>query len=56
MNSKERQIAIGWWNNISFEEKWYNVIKNKKDIVGYPHRDLSTLTGREIELIYNNKV
>ena len=51
-----REIAIEWWKSISFEIKWYNVIKNKDKITGYPHRDILTLTGREIELIYNNKV
>lgn len=51
-----RQIALEWWNTITFEEKWYNVVKNKTSITGYPHRNVDTLSVREIELLYNNKV
>lgn len=42
-----------WWNSISFEEKWIATVRCKTVIVGYPDRDPRSLTGREIEMIWN---
>lgn len=41
---------MAWWNAKSFEQNWFTVIKYKKMIVGYPDREPTTLTGREIEV------
>jgi hypothetical protein len=51
----DRQKAMEWWNNLSFEQKYQVIIKNKEIIVGYPDRNPSSLTGREIEQIFENE-
>lgn len=53
-NTTTRKIAMNWWNNLSFEGKWEQIIKNKSIILGYPDRNPNTLTGREIQQLYNN--
>jgi len=50
-----RQEAMNWWNNIPFEEKLVQIIKNKHHIIGYSDRSPDSLTGSEIELIFKNK-
>lgn len=50
----EREKAIKWWNSLTFEEKWFIIVKNKELITGYPDRNPDSLTGREIELIFKN--
>jgi len=50
-----REIAIKWWNNLTFTHKWEQIIKNKEHILGYPDRNPDSLTGREIEILYKNK-
>lgn len=49
MESNTRQLAMQWWDNLTYEEKFFNIIKNKTQIVGYPDRGPNDLTGREIE-------
>ncbi len=48
-------IEMNWWNNLTFEEKYIQIIKNKENIEGYPDRNPDTLTSREIKILYNNK-
>jgi hypothetical protein len=50
-----REQAIKWWNNLSFETKWKQIVKNKTLILGYPDRSPNHLSGREIELLFDNK-
>lgn len=54
MTITTREIAMNWWNNLSFENKWKQIVKNKTIILGYPDRNPDTLTGREIQQLYNN--
>lgn len=49
-----RLTAMVWWGKLSNEQKWEQIVKNKQHIVGYPDRLPETLTGREIEILYNN--
>ena len=45
---KRRQIVMEWWNSLNEQSKFqlgYN----------YFNRHYTSLTGREIEVIYNNK-
>lgn len=51
----KRMTAISWWNTLSFEERWYSIIANKDNIAGYPDRGPDSLTGREIQLIYEKQ-
>lgn len=44
---KMRATAISWWNNLDNESK-HQTCK-----IIYPKRDYITLTGREIEYMYN---
>jgi hypothetical protein len=48
--------AMKWWNAMSFEDKWYKIIKYKVLVLGYPERTPNSLTGREIENIYKAHV
>lgn len=50
-----RSIAINWWKNLTFEEKYNQMIKNKAIIAGYPNRNPESFTGSEIEAIWKNK-
>lgn len=48
-----RTRAINWWTNLSYQEKDFNYL-----LFGYlklPERNISSLTGKEIEYIYLNK-
>ena len=53
---ENRAKAIKWWNNLSFEQKYFKVVewlwKQGKDTT---ERLPDSLTGREIEEIYLNK-
>jgi len=51
---KNRENSMKWWNKLTFEKKYIEIIKNKEKILGYPTRDPNTLTSREINIIYNN--
>lgn len=48
-----RETAMKWWNAMSFEEKYFVIVKYKEHVPGYPDRSPDTLTGREIELLYD---
>jgi len=52
INKNIRKKAMEWWNNLAFETKFYHTIKHNDLIDGDKTRHPSTLTGREIELIY----
>lgn len=48
-----REKAINWWNKLSLESKFYEVIPwlTSKDL-GAAERHPNNLTGREIEELY----
>jgi predicted nucleic acid-binding Zn ribbon protein len=48
-----RQEAMNWWNGLSSLEKT-RLCDTRMELVGH-HRRWESLTGREIELIYNGK-
>jgi hypothetical protein len=48
-----RQRALTWWNSMNLEDKFYKTIKHNELIEGDRTRHPDTLTGREIEIIYN---
>lgn len=48
-----RELAIEWWNSLSFEDKFFKTIQNKNLIVA---RHPYNLTGREIEIIWNSEI
>lgn len=51
MNKSNRELALEWWNNLtSFQRSYF------KDLHFDNQRSLSTLTGREIEEIWNKEV
>ena len=49
----KREIAIKWWNNLIYSEQFYVLYINRDSIAGGISRHLDTLTGSEIELLYN---
>ena len=51
-----RQNAMKWWNSLSYEDKFFKIIEYKEEIKGYPHRGPDSLTGSEIELLYNKEI
>jgi len=53
-NENRREISQKWWNSLSFEARWNEIVKGKHLINGYPDRSPNTLTGREIEMLFNN--
>jgi len=48
-----KEQAMRWWNNLLFVEKWEHVVQCKEYIIGYPDRNVDSLTGSEIEKIYS---
>lgn len=48
-----RKKAMGWWNSLSLEQQFCATIEHNDLIVGDRTRHPHTLTGSEIELIYN---
>lgn len=52
MPTKERQIAMQWWNNLASLRKT-QICDTNTEIVGHVRR-WETLTGREIQEIYEN--
>ena len=52
-NADIRKIALTWWNSMNLESKFYKTIKHNELIEGDRTRHPDTLTGREIEIIYN---
>ena len=47
-----RRSAVDWFNRLSLEEQFYKTIEHNGLISGDSTRHPSTLTGREIEIIY----
>lgn len=56
MNLTKRESAISWWNMLSPDERSIMVKKYSKYILMGEQRPHSTLTRREIEIIYNGEV
>lgn len=52
MSTKEREIAMRWWNNLSSLRKT-QLCDTNTELVGHV-RTWETLTGREIQTIYEN--
>ena len=50
-----RERALKWWQGLSFEDKWFNIVQNKSWVKGYPDRSPDLLSDSEIELIYTNR-
>jgi len=50
----KRSIALKWWYSLTKEEQFLH-LKRCDEIVGYYRRNPSTLTGREIEILYTFK-
>lgn len=48
-----RREAIEWWNAMSLEDQFYKTIEYNRLIMGDRTRHPDSLTGREIEIIYN---
>jgi len=49
----KRTQAIEWWSKMNLEEMFYKTIEANHLIEGDRTRHPETLTGREIELIYD---
>lgn len=49
----QRANALKWWKNLLFTRQYELFVKNKSVILGYPERDIRTLTGSEIEKLYS---
>jgi len=52
---QNRIDAMNWWNGLSLLEKCLQMIENEDFTEGYSYRLPKDLTGREIEMIYNNQ-
>jgi hypothetical protein len=48
-----REQAMSWWNAKTFEEQYFVIIRRKEVVEGYPDRAPTSLTGREIELLWD---
>lgn len=51
-NASIKRSAISWWTKQAFITKWELVVKHKELIIGYPTRQIDTLTSNEIESLY----
>lgn len=47
-----REKAMKWWNSLSFEGKFYKVIAANSVIAGDNTRNPDSLTGSEIERVF----
>ncbi len=52
---EKRKLAMEWWNKLLYIQKFEALVKGKEKILGYPDRDIASLTGREIEMLYDLK-
>jgi hypothetical protein len=50
-----REEAISWWNMLSPDERSVYLNKYQEHILMGNERNHSTLTGREVELIYSKE-
>ncbi len=48
-----RETAMKWWNDLPLESQFYITIENNALIEGDHTRHPNTLTGGEIETLYN---
>jgi hypothetical protein len=55
MNEPLRSTAMTWWNSMSYEQRFLQIIKHKEHVTGYPNRTPLELTGREVELLYEQE-
>ena len=56
MSTQTRLEAMYWWNEMSFEEQYFKMVKYKKHVLGYPDRSPTTLTGREVEKLHKEHI
>jgi hypothetical protein len=49
----DRKLAISWWNQLSLEKQFYKLIECNHLITGDRTRHPNSLTGREVEIVYN---
>ena len=47
-----RETAMKWWNSLSFDEKFYKTIQANSVIAGDRTRNPESLTGSEIERVF----
>ena len=52
----ERKEALKWWNGMNLEGQFYFLIKNNHLIEGDATRHPHTLTGKEIETLWQKKL
>ena len=52
-NMSNRTDVMKWWNKLSLERKFYKIIEHNNLIEGDCTRHPDTLTGFEIEKVYN---
>jgi hypothetical protein len=52
IKGNNREKALQWWKGLTFEAKWFEIIKAKEYITGYPDRAPDSLTAREIQIIH----
>lgn len=50
-----REKAMQWWHKMNLENKFYKTIEHNNLIIGDHTRHPDSLTGSEIELIYNEQ-
>jgi hypothetical protein len=50
-----RSTAMYWWNGLSTKEKYAVMEKHNSEIVHYLDRSPSSLTGREIQILYKSE-
>lgn len=53
MQKAKRRHVIEWWNKLFYIDKFELIVKHKELIVGYPVRNPDSLTGDEIEKLYD---
>ncbi len=50
----KRQEALKWWDSLTTDYK-QGILDTNTKIIGVPRRDIGSLTGREIEILYDDK-
>lgn len=50
----KRQEALKWWNSLTIDYK-QGILDATTKIIGVPYRDINSLTGREIEILFDDK-
>jgi hypothetical protein len=50
----KRQEALKWWDSLTIDYK-QGILDATTKIIGVPNRDINSLTGREIEILFDDK-